>query len=164
MMSCEIILSNGMIALIDDEDKEKIIPYRWHANKNSIDKTWYAVGYCNGKHVRMHIIIMEKLNPNSMDIDHKDRNGLNNIKSNLRLATKSQSIINQGIKNTNMSGYKGVSWDKKAQKYRAGITFKGMTSNLGNFDNPEDAARAFNRAAYNLHKEWAVLNEVEPKF
>ena len=88
-------------------------------------------------------------------IDHIDGNGLNNDIENLRAATNSQNGSNRGAQKNNTSGFKGVGWHKKAQKWQASITSDGKRRHLGLFDTPEAAHQAYTAAATKLHKEFA---------
>ena len=108
---------------------------------------------CNGKRVLAHRIVWLIMTGTFPDkwIDHKDRNKLNNKFGNLRLCTSSQNQAN-----TVSNGYKGVSRNKK--KWRARIMFKRKEIRLGNFDNQEDAARAYDIKALELFGEFAKLN------
>lgn len=90
-------------------------------------------------------------------VDHRDHEGLNNTRTNLRLATRSQNSCNNKKTRGRSSKYKGVSRDKRGY-WRAKIHFKGKHIFLGYFDNEIDAARAYDKAAKELHGEFAVLN------
>ena len=89
------------------------------------------------------------------EIDHIDGNGLNNDIENLRAATRSQNGRNRGAPKHNTSGFKGVSWHKKSNKWRAVIKFGGKQRHLGYLDTPEAAHEAYKAAATKLHKEFA---------
>jgi hypothetical protein len=110
----------------------------------------------------MHQAIAERMHLNIKDkkVDHKDRNGLNNQRSNLRIATDSQSNSNQGKRKNNTSGYTGVTEDKRRNKWVANIRVKGKQSFLGIFTNKKDAARAYNEAAIKCRGPFAVLNKI----
>lgn len=149
-----IPLTQGQVALVDDEDYEFLIGFRWFAYFNSYN--WYAVKK-NSK--RMHRLIMERIKPGFKgEIDHIDGNGLNNQRSNLRIATHSQNLANKGPQENNTSGYKGVSWDKEKQKWRAQIQYRGVISFLGYFDSEIKAAITYDYAALRLFGEFARTN------
>jgi hypothetical protein len=97
--------------------------------------------------------------PKGMEIDHKDGDGLNNQRSNLRLASKKQNQANRGAPTNNRSGYKGVSANGRGG-WRASIFVDGKTRRVGDYDTPLEAARAYNQAALAAFGEFAKLNEV----
>lgn len=153
----EIKLTQGKIALIDDEDFEELSRYKWCAKKNR--KTFYAIRgikKTNGKWTTlyMHRFILRE--SNSLVItDHKDENGLNNQKYNLRPCTASKNKMNRGKQANNTSGFKGVSWHKRMKKWKAEIEAKGKIFFLGLFLTPEEAYKAYCEAAQKHHKEFA---------
>lgn len=111
-----------------------------------------------------HLIIWEMHNgpvPDDYFLDHIDRIKSNNKLENLRLATVSENRCNTAISVRNTSGFKGVYFDKKRNKYVAQITVNGRQFNLGRFDDPRDAALCYNTAAEDLHGEFACLNVLE---
>ena len=141
-------------AKVDAEDYQKLAAYDWQIFKNN-SSNFYAARIEGGKIVSMHREIMH--NPAGLFVDHKDRNGLNNTKQNLRLATCGQNNCNRR-KKEGSSKYRGVSYCKKNRKWRASITFNGKDIWLGQFDTEEDAARAYDEAAKIYHGEFAALN------
>lgn len=96
----------------------------------------------------------------SLDVDHKDGNPLNNLKNNLRICTASQNTRNSRRKRNSISQYKGVSFFKRDQKWKAEIYINGKNSFLGLFINEIDAAKAYNTAAILHFGEFAKLNNV----
>jgi hypothetical protein len=91
-------------------------------------------------------------------IDHRDGNGLNNQRCNLRPATKKQNGGNQKLSITNTSAYKGVYWHKRDKGWRAQAKVHGKTIYLGAFVDKIEAARAYDEAALKYHKEFALTN------
>jgi len=156
----EIKLSNNKgIVLVDDEDYDMLSQYKWHLHDK---KNKYAISdiKINGKSKRkkMHRLIMGE--PQGFEIDHIDRNTLNNQKNNLRIVTHSQNQMNKIKQKNNTSGYKGVSWHKHIKKWQGQIGFNKKNYSLGYFENEDDAARAYNQKAKELFKEYVCLNEV----
>ena len=109
----EIPLTMGEVALIDDEDYEEVSKYKWSVSKNS--KILYAVTRVgeigNKKRVSLHRFIMNY--KGKLYVDHKDGNGLNNCRNNLRLCTNQQNQWNSCGK----TEHKGVYWNKKNKKW-----------------------------------------------
>lgn len=157
----KIPLTKGKFAIVDIEDARDVFSHRWRLGK--FRRQYYArmtVHRSDGKQTTMflHSFIMPP--PPGFEIDHIDGDGLNNRRSNLRLATRSQNFQNSRIRSTNTSGYKGVHWDKHAHKWRARIVLDGYNKNLGLFDNREEAAAMYDVAAIEYFGEFARLNGV----
>jgi hypothetical protein len=104
----------------------------------------------------MHRFIMG--DPIGIEVDHKKHGDtLNNRRSNLRLATKSQNGCNRGKQRNNTSGHKGVCWDSAKGKWRAEIKAGGKKFHLGRFRDKAEAAEAYKNAATKLHGEFTHL-------
>jgi hypothetical protein len=88
-------------------------------------------------------------------LDHRDLNGRYNAISNLRLATPTQNIANAGLRRTNTSGFKGVSFNKQRRLYEANISIAGKQMKLGFFADPAEAHRVYMRKAREVHGEFA---------
>lgn len=93
-----------------------------------------------------------------VDVDHIDRDPLNNRRSNLRLATRSQNNANRPGSIGGASPFKGVSWCKQTQKWRAKISVNNRTVCLGRFANERDAACAYDQAAISQWGDFALTN------
>lgn len=156
-MAREISLSKGKAAIVDDADYELVCKYTWYAIERF--GIWYARGRVNGKFISMHRLILDA--PNTKEVDHIDGDGLNNRRSNIRLASRSQNAMNRGMNIDNKSGFKGVHrTSRNSRPYRATIRVQGKSKHLGYFDNLKEAAQAYNMAAVKYFAEFAKLNSV----
>lgn len=93
-------------------------------------------------------------------VDHINGNGLDNRRENLRFATASGNGANSRTYRNNTSGYKGVHWEHRRGKWYANLTHQGKTIFIGRFDLPEDAARAYDAKAVEIHGEFARTNHM----
>ena len=165
-MTKEIPLTQGKVALVDDEDYEKIISMgNWLFISNRKGSGYAAKNRCRqDKRIGLPSVILmhrEIVNaPIGVEVDHKDRDKLNNTKNNLRLATSSQQKQNMGIRRDNTSGYRGVYWDCSRNKWGVDIILENKKIHIGRFDDKNDAALAYNKKAIELFGEYAFLNEL----
>lgn len=146
------LLNSKLVAYVDDEDYEEISQYRWRLHSNGRHAITYQNSY---KGTFMHVMIMNT--PGNMDTDHKDGNGLNNIRSNLRICTHSDNVRNR-IQGRGASGYVGVTWHRQANKWMAQLMVDYKTVYLGLFKTPEEAALKRDEAAREYHGEFGVYN------
>lgn len=154
----EIKLTQGKVAMVDDEDFERINQFKWHAHKPTASRTYYAVrnGLPKGKRIFLHREIMQT--DKDLTVDHIDHDGLNNQKSNLRNCTHQQNTSNKSAHKNSTSKYVGVSFDKARNKWAAGIKINYKRIALGRYITEEGAAEAYNIAAKKLHGEFANIN------
>lgn len=155
----EIQLTNNHIALVDDGDYEQLNSVKWIAHKTK--SGFYAsrrIRLPNGAWTTeyMHRVILDA--PPGFEVDHENGNGLDNRRHNIRLSTHRENLYNQRLRSSNKSGYKGVSWTKARNKWQASIKHNGKSRGLGYFDNPRDAALAYDNAALMYFGEFARLN------
>lgn len=148
-----IKLTRNKRAIIDDEDYQTVSKFKWHYVHYG--RTGYA-RKTGG--TRMHHLIIPLCA--GFMVDHINGNGLDNRRSNLRLVTKSQNMMNSGVRTNNRSGYKGVSWANRDKKWRVTIWKMNKQIDLGYFDDKKDAAKAYNDAAKIYHGEYAKLNRI----
>lgn len=153
----EIPLTQGQVALVDDEDFERLNTYKWHAHK--MGNTYYAAR--TGPRPDRHFIYMHHQiigRPGTgCEIDHQDGNGINNQRYNLRLVTHEQNTMNRRS-TKGVSRFKGVSWHKDRNKWLSQIQTSRKRKYLGYFNSEEDAARAYDAAALEYFGEFAALN------
>lgn len=145
----EIPLTQGKVALVDDEDYPELSKFKWHAHKDH--NTYYAGRASpgvNGKqhHIRMHAIIVRT--PKGMHTDHINGNGLDNRRCNLRIVTTRGNGQNRHCPKT--SKYPGVSWHKRDRKWQAEIQIGGKHRSLGYFDIESEAATAYRVACVSM--------------
>lgn len=154
-----IILNNGQKTIVDEEDFESFGKYKWCLNNSG-----YVFGYGPCKKVNsLHRYIMSKIhNIKDKDIDHINKNKLDNRKFNLRICNKSQNNSNTEHRKINTSGYKGVSFNKTNKLWCAKICFNNKHVNIGLFETARLAAIAYDLYSKFLFKEFAVANIIEP--
>jgi hypothetical protein len=154
----KIPLTKGFFALVSKEDFDKLNKHKWSIFER--EHTCYAQRgkTINGKQktILMHREILGA--KKGQICDHIDRNGLNNVRENLRICSCLENARNSKKQKNNTSGYKGVSWSKKQNKWLANISYMKRTINLGYFDDIERAAFAYNVAAKEIYGEFANLN------
>jgi hypothetical protein len=155
----EISLTQGKVALVDDEDFEWLNRWKWCAIRTPY--TFYAARCVGEGLVYMH---REIAGLQGLQIDHRDRNGLNNQRYNLRAATSRQNVRNKGVYANNRFGLKGVYWNKSCKKFRAQIKVSGRSIHLGFFEDVFSAALAYNKAAVKYFGEFAWLNPLLPRW
>ena len=162
----EIPLTGGLVALIDDGDFELVQGYGWYAAPSR--RTVYARAVIRGvrplRCVRLHRLILGV--GLGIRVDHRNMNGLDCQRANLRIATNGQNKANGEKYRTSRWGshptspYKGVCWKRQRNKWYASIKGIKGTQFLGYFCSEVDAALAYNKAATEIHGEFARLNEI----
>lgn len=147
----QITLSKGLFALVDDEDFESLNALKWHAHKCA--NTYYARRNLPRKDGKRTSLTMHEMITGLKKPDHKDGNGLNNQRSNLRPANPQQQAQNRGKRKDSTSQYKGVAkyGTKENPKYLAYVQVGGFTSEI-------EAARMADRLATTASGEYARLN------
>ena len=156
-----IPLTQNKSALVSREDYDRVMMRKWCAifNKGG----WYAKSFVRGstkdggkvKLDTMHRFILGISDP-SIKVDHKDGDGLNNTRENLRIASIPQNRMNCRVKGKSKSGLKGVYFDRG--KFLAYITHCGIRINLGRYSSAELAARVYDTHARKLFGEFAKPN------
>lgn len=149
-----IPLTQGKFALVDDADFDWLNQWKWHAHWDTWN--WYAQRTGpRGKSGKRPTIPMHAVIAGCSAPDHKNRNTLDNRRSNLRPATASQNGMNRNFQSINTSGARGVSWDKRQKRWSAQIRFQGKLKWLGYFSQLKAAASAYKMAASQLFGEFA---------
>jgi len=162
-----IPLTKGMQAIVDSKDYPSLARFKWYAHRNWHTKSFYAVrhetavrskrtksGWLNLSRTMQQQLLGKR---KGLEIDHRNRNTLDNRRRNLRWATRAQQAQNR-MRN-NACGYKGL-FRNDCGQFTARITVSGKRLILGTFPTPERAARAYNTAALQHFGEFARLNPV----
>lgn len=153
MSALMIPLTRGLVALVDEQDYELVRGYKWQARPDG--HTFYV-----GRGVReageQRTVQLHNFLTGWPLVDHRNGDGLDNRRANLRQATKSQNCANRPIRTANKSGFKGV--DLRKDRWRAQIKSGDAKVHLGYFDLAEEAARAYDAAAIEVFGEFATLN------
>lgn len=149
-----VTLTKGHVAIFDAADIGIVADRKWYAVMDR-NKVYAATktGSDNHSTLLMHRLIMNCRR--GIMIDHRDGDGLNNRRSNLREADHSQNGRNQGPGNQNTSGFKGVSFIKRSSRWKAAITVYKKRHYLGSFKTPEEAYAAYCSACVAMHGEFA---------
>ncbi len=162
-----IPFSNGEFALIDKIDHD-LSYMSWHVSSTK-KYAQHKITEKSGKrkYTFLHRIIGERMlsRPLTRDdfIEHKNGNKLDNRRENLSPITRSEAVQRSKTSLSNTSGYKGVNYNKNRNKWQARIKFHGQTKSLGYYHTPEEAAKAYNKAATELYGENARLNILSDK-
>jgi len=159
-----IPLTQGKVALVDDEDFEFLNQWKWcySGPRRNPNSTGYAFRglWKNGSmgRIYMHRIVI-KTRPGSI-VDHVNRDGLDNRRRNLRIVTQSQNNLNSCKHLGSSSIYKGVHWSKRLGKWRVQISVEvsGPKVYIGAFENERHAAMAYDIWAHDIYGEFANLN------
>lgn len=150
--------NKNQVVIVDDEDYEYLNQFKWYLSYYGYAVRNTKMENGNKKSIKMHREIL-KVQSNEF-IDHINHNRLDNRKSNLRIATKSQNAANSK-KRKSSSKFKGVSWIQILGKWRARIRVNGKSYHLGVFNNEIDAAIAYNTSAKLFFGEFAYINKVD---
>jgi hypothetical protein len=157
-----IPLTHGFEAIVDDSDYELVMPYKWRCQKTVRQSRTlvYAVACVKESGVQqtqMQVVLMGKRD--GLFVDHKNQNGLDNRRENLRWATRAQNAYNSGPRICNETGLKGV-YRTPFGRYKAAIRINKKLIYLGTFSSPVEAAIAYNEAALIIEPEFAWVNPI----
>ncbi len=150
-----IPLTQGKIAIVDEEDYKRVLGKQWCLKSSPFHILEYAHSYG----ITMHRFIMGS--PKDLIVDHKDHNGLNNRKENLRLTNFLGNSRNTRKLLARSSRFKGVSWGAKERKWKAQIRINGKQCHLAFCENESDAATYYDIAAQLIFGSFAHTNAKE---
>lgn len=156
MNAVEVPLSQGYVAIVDAADAERVLAHKWSAEPRG--KTVYALRQVRRPgggwmKQRLHTFLT-----GYAKTDHANGDGLDNRRANLREATATENNRNRRRRSDNTSGFKGVTWRKDRNQWRAHIMVSGHQHSLGAYATAEEAARAYDAAAREFFGEYAALN------
>ena len=161
MAVISIPLTQGKVALVDEEDVSKITCHKWQAVWDKDAQTFYAK--CNmvlasGKrgNMLMHRFILNA--QRKQDVDHENHDGLDNRRKNMRLCSRRQNSQNRLKRPGRSSVYKGVTLDKRSGRWQAGINVNGTWKYLGKYIVERDAAVQYDIAAVKYFGIFACTN------
>ena len=150
----EIQLTQGKVALVDDEDFERLNQWKWFAAKSG--NTYYAKRFGN---IRMHRVVMGVTSLHNLIVDHCSGDGLDNRRQNLRVCSSMENSANRRSAKNSSSKYLGVSYEIGRNKWVARITSNKKVIRIGYFKTEENAATAYNMFAERVHGQFANLNK-----
>lgn len=157
----KVFLIGGDYALVDDEDFDLVSQCRWTKAKYPRSENYLALqssGWVRGRRAgwKMHRLILDA-QPGQI-VDHRNRNGLDNRRENLRFVTMAQNNYNRVM--ANKTGFKGVyrNLDNSIYQYRVIVCANKQQYYLGRFKTAIEAAQAYDREALRLQGEFATLN------
>jgi len=154
-----IPLTQNQVALVDDSDFDDLNRVKWFAVKSR--NTYYAMRKClfGGERHNMQMHRQITSTPCGLQTDHRNGNGLDNRRSNLRICTHSENCQNRRCDPKKFSScFKGVHWHKRDRKWYTKIRQNGKQVHLGSFDSEIEAAKAYDRKAIELFGGFACLN------
>lgn len=156
-----IPLTQGQFAIVDDGDYDWLMQWKWHAYRGKY--TFYACRSttrsrkAKRKLLSMHRTIMAI--PRGREIDHRNHDGLDNRRCNLRECSRAENQRNRLPEKGGTSKFKGTYWNKG--KWQSVITCNGKYTYIGRYASEKDAAAAYNTKAKELFGEFAYLNMIE---
>jgi hypothetical protein len=158
----KIYLGEGIWTILEQADYCRLKNYKWivYGGGNS-GENLYAVRFKLVEPYKTTYVSMHREIMNATDerfVDHKNCDSLDNRRSNLRLATRSENIQNRRKKKNTTSRFIGVNFSKPESKWRSRITYQGKRIALGRFDSEIEAAKAYDQAAKKYYGQFARLN------
>lgn len=166
--TCTIPLTRGFHATVSAEDYESLSQFEWSAVFKPHPRSWYAVRFAavNGKRTTISMArqILGLEIGDTRQADHIDHDTLDNSRENLRAVTRKENCQNRRKRSDNTSTFKGVSWNRRASKWRVQIWINGSNRLIGHYSDPVEAAKAYDAAARREFGPYALCNFADPGF
>ncbi len=156
----QIPLTQGKIALVGDRDYARVAKHKWYALRDKNGRRYarsnVPLPQSGGqRNIKMHRLILDLLEQPQVEVDHRNRDGLDNRRCNLRRANRKDNMGNRQRNCNNTSGVKGVTWHKAGGAWCAKIGRAGKRIHLGLFSTKQKAAAAYRHAAEQWFGEFA---------
>lgn len=156
-----VSLTRGYFAKVDDEDYDRVSKFKWHVCITKENRKYAARNVRVGPRSenRVDVILMHRFilsAPPNTEVDHRDLDALNNVRSNIRITDAAGNRRNRAVRKDSASGFKGV--QARSGKWRARIRINEQMKTLGTFFSQEEAAKAYDKMALELHGEFARTN------
>src|SRR5690606_24980699 len=149
----------SVVTIVDADDYEWLSQWVWGAQESRSGLRARRIDRSEGRQKKIYMSRVI-LNAQAGEyVDHINGDTLDNRRSNLRLCSNQENLMNRGLNKNNTSGYKGVTWNAQKNKWMAQITVDHQHVYLGCFESPQDAARAYDKAASDSFGEFALTNE-----
>jgi len=169
-MSKHISLTQGKVAIVDDDDYEWLSQWKWYAYKGAL--SWYAArnvqrerGTQRQIRITMHRQILGLKQDDGKETDHINNKGVDNRRANIRICTHQQNSSNKKKRSWHKgtlptSQYKGVCWSKSNQKWHSQLVINGKHAHLGFYNDEIEAAKAYNDEAIRRFDNFAQINVI----
>ena len=158
----QLVLTRDKVTLIDAIDHEWLSQWKWHICHDYAVRNQRAIdvgGHLNRKLIYLHKFIINP--PENMEVDHINKDRMDNRRCNLRMATHSQNQMNTRKIAGCSSKYRGVSWHKASKKWRVQIQVNRQKIIIGDFLSDTHAALEYNKMAKKYFGDFVTINIIE---
>jgi hypothetical protein len=153
-----IKLTQGKQAIVDDEDFERLSKNKWYFCFGYATRAFWLKEKKKQIKILMHREVLN--NSDKREVDHINHNKIDNRKQNLRFCSHRQNLINVPISKRNTSGYKGVIWEGRKNKWVVYVRHHGKDKFGGYFIDKKTAAKSYNKLALKYFGEFACINNI----